>query len=496
MSESSDSSTDSVLLTPAEMSEADRLTAENGVSFARLMENAGQAVTDAIIERYYQMPVLVLAGPGNNGGDGFVVARLLRDRGWPVHLCFFGDRDKLKGEAAANAGKWTGRLEPFSADLLREVDMVVDALLGAGIDRDVTSDMAKAIEAVNAAERLVVSVDVPSGIDGASGAERGVAVRADLTVTFFRKKPGHLLLPGRAYCGDLVIADIGIEEGVLDQLGSRLAENGPNHWQLPDLGLEAHKYTRGYCLVVSGGQFHTGAARLSAHGALRIGAGLVTLAGGEAALLVHAAHVTSIMLAVAEDAGDLAELLEDKRKNAVVIGPGAGVGEETHASVLAVLASGAAAVLDADALTSFKEQPDALFAAIKANPGRPVVMTPHEGEFTRIFGEISGSKVEAARAAAERSGAVIVLKGADTVIAVPDGEALINSNAPPTLGTAGSGDVLAGMIGGLLAQGLSSRDAAAAGVWIHGAAAQVFGGRGLISEDLPDLIPDVLAELG
>jgi hydroxyethylthiazole kinase-like uncharacterized protein yjeF len=496
MTKSSDPKTDTVLLTPAEMGEADRLTAEGGTSLLRLMESAGQAVVDAILDRYYQMPVLVLAGPGNNAGDGFVIARMLRDRGWPVHLCLFGDRDRLKGEAAANAGKWTGRIESFSTDLVHEGDMVVDALLGAGLDRDVTGKMAEAIEAVNAAKRLVVSVDMPSGIDGASGAERGTAVRADLTVTFFRKKPGHLLLPGRARCGELVVANIGIQADVLAEIGARLYENGPGHWKLPALGLEAHKYTRGHCLVVSGGPLLTGAARLSAYGALRVGAGLVTLAGGEAALMVHAAHVTSIMLAMADDADDLAGLLEDKRKNAVVIGPGAGVGAETRASVLAVLNSGAAAVLDADALTSFREEPEMLFAAIAAKPERPVVMTPHEGEFARIFGEVEGSKVEAARQAAARSGAIVVLKGADTVIALPDGEALVTANAPPILGTAGSGDVLAGMIGGLLAQGLSGRDAAAAAVWIHGAAAQKFGRRGLISEDLPGLIPEVLGELG
>ena len=487
---------DTVLLTPEQMSQADRLAAESGLSYAGLMDNAGRAIVDAILERYYQMPVLVLCGPGNNGGDGFVVARLLKDRGWPVHLVMHGDVARLKSEAAANAKAWTGRIEAFSPDLVRDADMVVDALLGAGLDRDVEGDLKTIIDCVNAAEgKLVVAVDIPSGVDGASGAVRGTAIKASLTVTFFRKKPGHLLLPGRELAGEMDVRNIGISADALGTIGSTLWENDPGNWQLPHADPGGHKYTRGHCVVVSGGPLQTGASRLAAQAALRTGAGLVTLAGNRDALLVHANHLTSIMLREAPQWTALEEVLRQTKAKSVVIGPAAGVGQATAENTAAVLRSGAAAVIDADAMSSFAENPSELFELIQADAGRPVVLTPHTGEFARLFGDLDGSKVEVARRAAQISGAVMILKGADTVIASPDGRAFINANAPPSLGTAGSGDVLAGIVAGLLAQGVAGFEAAAAAVWIHGDAARQFGGPGLISEDLPDLIPVVLGDL-
>ena len=365
---------------------------------------------------------------------------------------------------------WTGGVEPLGADLLANADVVVDALLGAGLARSVEGASAALIEVVNESGLPVIAVDVPSGVDGTTGAVRGVAIRASATVTFFRLKPGHLLLPGPEHCGETRVADIGIPDSVLATIRPRTFANEPPLWlrEYPWPKPESHKYARGHAVVVSGPAFSTGAARLGAIGALRIGAGLVTIASPKDAVAVNAAQLTAIMVREADDAGALAAMLADERKNAVLIGPGVGVGERTKAMVLAALASSASVVLDADAITSFAAEPETLFAAIKSRAA-PVVLTPHDGEFARLFGRMEeGSKLDHARAAADRSGAVVLLKGSDTVVAAPDGRASVNATSSPWLATAGTGDVLAGFVLGLLAQHMEAFAAASAAVWMHG----------------------------
>jgi ADP-dependent NAD(P)H-hydrate dehydratase / NAD(P)H-hydrate epimerase len=479
------------ILTPQHMYQADALAVASGIPSLKLMENAGRAVVAAIIKRYKKCAVAVICGPGNNGGDGFVVARLLAAKKWTVRVYLVGERTRLKGDAAVMAAKWKGRVGTFK-DFENNIGgksghrLIVDAIYGAGLNRDFPGYLA---DGMHGAAIPIVAIDVPSGIDGLTGQVRNACPIADVTVTFFRKKPAHLLQPGRRLCGEIVVADIGIADEIADALPIRIYENAKP--DLPDVRAFEHKYQRGHALVWSGPELNTGAARLAAQAVARMGAGLTTIVGSRDALRVHAAHVTSIMLKPCESQDDLRLLLDDKRISAVCIGPAAGVNNVTRKAVLRILKSGVATVLDADALTVFADAPGELFAALHARPERLVVLTPHEGEFERLFKGLDAdplNKVERACAAAKVSGAVVVLKGPDTVIANSNGFAMVNTNAPPTLASAGSGDVLAGIITGLMAQGMDGYGVACAGVWLHADAANRVGRRTLIAEDLIDVL--------
>jgi hydroxyethylthiazole kinase-like uncharacterized protein yjeF len=490
------------LLTTAEMADADRLAIASGMAGGELMESAGRAVAEAVAERHPSgSRIVVVAGPGNNGGDGFVAARLLAERGARVEVMLLGDVGRLKGDAALAAKKWTGPVAAAEPRALAGAEVVIDALFGAGLDRPVEGRAQALIEAINAGDAPVYAVDLPSGINGTSGAALGVAVKAAHTITFFRKKPGHLLLPGRLHCGTVAVADIGIPASVLAKIAPRTFENVPALWRryFPVPKHEGHKYDRGHAVVVSGPLWSTGAARLAARGALRAGAGLVTIASPREALAVNAAASLALMVRPVDGAVELAKFLSDRRLNAVAIGPGVGVGEATCERVLAALKGERAVVLDADAITSFAADPQRLARALRARSAQATILTPHEGEFSRYFGALDDkiqalSKLERARMAAQQVGSVVVLKGADTVVAAPDGRAAIAANAPAYLATAGAGDVLTGMATGLLAQGMPAFEAAAAAVWLHGEAAAAFG-PGLIAEDLPEQLPRLYRDL-
>jgi len=484
---------DAAILTVAEMARADALAIACGVPGLTLMEAAGEAVAREVGRRWPRGPVAVLCGPGNNGGDGFVAARLLRDAGWPVGVALLGERSALRGDAAGAAARWPGEVAALTPAILDGAALAVDALFGAGLVRPLEGMARTVVEALDARRLPCLAVDLPSGVQGDTGQVLGAAPHATATVTFFRRKPAHLLLPGRALAGEVVVADIGIPAAVLDEIRPSLAENAPALWLdgFPWPRLEDHKYRRGHLLIV-GGEVMTGAARLAARAARRIGAGLVTLVCTRTSHPIYAADSAGLITAIVDDDAGFSALLADKRRNALLIGPGLGVTPQTRRRTLAGLAAGKACVIDADALTVFADHPPDLFDAVRAAS----LLTPHEGEFGRLFPDLASlpGKLDRARQAALRAKMAVLLKGADTVVAAPDGRAAINSNAPPTLATGGSGDVLAGMAAGLMAQGLPPFEAASAAAWLHGDAAAGFG-PGLIADDLPDELPASLARL-
>jgi hydroxyethylthiazole kinase-like uncharacterized protein yjeF len=472
------------ILTVAEMGAADRAAIAAGTPGIELMERAGLAVADAVAQRFRAQPTLVLCGPGNNGGDGYVVARLLKARGWPVEVRKLGD--PATDDAKAAAARWDGPTKALSTALGEA--LVVDALFGAGLSRALDGVAGAVAAQLAARPESVVAIDTPSGLPGDTGQPLGPAVCAGLTVTFHARKPAHALEPGRALCGEVVVADIG-----LGGTPAKTLENGPDLWlpRFPWPTAASHKHSRGRLIVVSGDAWSTGAARLAARAGLRIGAGLVTLYAQEEALAANAAHLEAVMLKPYATDLELEQAADSA--DAAVIGPAAGIAETTLLNVLALARTGAALVIDADAITVFRDDPEELFSVLD----RDDVLTPHPGEFERLFpGLLKGSanRIEAARKAADKAGTVVLLKGADTVIAAPDGRAAVNLNGSPWLATAGSGDVLAGFIGGLISQGMDSFLAACAAAWIHAEAGELHG-PGLISEDLPGLAPAVLRRL-
>lgn len=454
----------SELLTPEEMTRADRLAGDGSA----LMEAAGRAVARAVMARFRPCRVLVLAGPGNNGGDGYVAARHLEREGWDVAVAPLAP-PRPGSDAARAAARWHGPIRRFAVTEAERAALVVDAVFGAGLARDVPGDVAAVL---GAARAPVVAVDVPSGVCGATGAVRGFAPRATLTVTFFRAKPGHLLLPGRDLCGELVLADIGLPASVLEAIGPRCFANGPGLWRVPTPGAAAHKHARGHVTVISGEEM-AGAARLAARAARRAGAGLVTLACPDPR--TAAAHRIAEPGALVVEG--LEAVLADARRGVFLAGPGLPPGDATRAPIARLLAAGRRLVVDAGGLSAFADLAEGLKGA--------AILTPHVGEFARVFGPPGEDRLAAVREAAARTGAAVLLKGSDTLIAAPDGRVAINHNAPPWLATGGTGDVLAGAAAALLAQGMAPFEAAAAAAWWHGAAARRLG-RGLIAEDLAD----------
>ncbi|NTF32217.1 NAD(P)H-hydrate dehydratase [Rhizobium skierniewicense] len=474
------------LFDPATMAHIDASAEASGISLSSLMDRAGQAVAASVLTHYPQaLRYVALCGTGNNGGDGFVAARALEASGAEVVPYVFGDVCRLKGAARQAFDAMGIASEPLGSYVPRSGDVVIDAIFGAGLSRDVPVEVAAVIDDVETASIPVIAVDLPSGLCGRRGVPLGRSFRAERTVTFMARKPGHVLMPGRSLCGTLDVFNIGIPQRLLEAHCGCVYENGPFLWMgcFQRADEDTHKFKRGHLTVFSGPSHATGAARMAAMAGFRAGAGIVTVAAPHDAIGVLSATLTAVMIEGIESEDELSAWRDDTRHGTYILGPG--FGDIERARRFVSLLKDKALVLDADGITAFRHDPQQLFDLFATDA--PRILTPHEGEFGRLFPDIAAeetlSKIEKAQAAAALSNAVIVYKGADTVIAAPDGRATVNTNAPPHLATAGSGDVLAGIAGGFLAQQVPAFEAAAAAVWLHGQTAQRLG-PGLTAEDL------------
>ncbi|GAA6207896.1 bifunctional ADP-dependent NAD(P)H-hydrate dehydratase/NAD(P)H-hydrate epimerase [Cognatishimia sp. WU-CL00825] len=544
------------LLTAAQMRAIEQAAIKSGaVTGLELMERAGQGVVDAIFAEWpglsnargpapappeylekseQKLRAVVLCGPGNNGGDGFVVARLLHGLDWAVEVFLYGDAGKLPPDARVNYERWLelGEVGDLAKALTSGLssegnNLVIDAVFGTGLTREMEIPLSALDGWSDLYESLPnggphnVAIDLPSGLCSDSGrriGESGNVFFADLTVSFHRLKLGHVLDDSVETCGRVVCREIGLPENWratravkwrdVVQLMRTPSDLDAFHLSKKSRAGRPNKFSYGHALILSGGPGQTGAARLAARGALRIGAGLVTLGVPPSAQQEAASQLTAIMLKEIETADDLSLALKDSRINALCLGPALGLGR-TKPLVVAALEAGLKArptVLDADALTAFADAPGALFALLH----KDCVLTPHAGEFARLFPDIAEklaavpdkgpaySKVDATRDAAKRAGCVVLFKGADTVIATPDGRCSVNAalyeRSAPWLATAGAGDVLAGFITGLMARGFDPMQAAETAAWLHVECALKFG-PGLIAEDLPEQLPAVFRDL-
>ena len=480
------------ILTTAEMKKAEDAAITAGTSATQLMENAGFAVAQEIMNCLEPCETLVLCGPGNNGGDGFIIAHHLKKNGWPVRVACKAKKTELKGSVAQAAKKWDGAIESLNSNLsVHQTKLVVDAIYGTGFNGQIDPETLTLFDKIRTRKIGVVAVDLPSGVDAATGSVAHGTLQAQLTVTFGRKKIAHVLHTSKFMCGRIIVSHIGVADADIESVHPTFFENHPALW-LKDYPLPtpaSHKYARGYVMVY-GGDDRPGAAILAAEAAQRTGAGVVSFAVSSEKLAVYQTARASIMADAFSDEEDFKALLRDERKTALVIGCGAGANERLENAVLAALPFNKAVVLDGDVFTAFKGKTENLFKSLTPKH----ILTPHEGEFERLFPDLDGDKLSRARVAAKKCGAIVVLKGADTIIAAPDGTAIIQHDSPATLATAGSGDVLAGLIGGFASQGMTPFMAAAAGVWLHAEAARKHG-LGLTAEDIISQISQTLNDL-